>query len=162
MARSRKKTSAKLPIFVAAALVKGAVVVCGMAMFSGCGSVTKPFAVPSAPVPTNSVRESLAAYQGKVVILDFWATWCGPCRSEIPGFVELQNKFRDQGFTVIGISVDEEGPDKVKQFYQKFRMNYPVAMTDHQVEYLYGGVKELPTTFLIGRDGRIYQRIPGA
>ncbi len=109
----------------------------------------------------NGQKLSLADYKGKVVLLDFWATWCGPCRIEIPGFVQLQNKYRDQGFTVIGISMDD-GPEPVKEFYQEFRMNYPVALTDHKVDQLYGGVIGLPTTFVIGRDGRIYARHPGA
>ena len=109
----------------------------------------------------NGQKLSLADYKGKVVLLDFWATWCGPCRIEIPGFVQLQNKYRDQGFTVIGVSMDD-GPEPVKEFYQEFRMNYPVALTDHKVDQLYGGVIGLPTTFVIGRDGRIYARHPGA
>ena len=104
----------------------------------------------------------LADYKGKVVLLDFWATWCGPCRIEIPGFIELQNKYRDQGFTVIGISMDEGGPETVKEFYQEYKMNYPVALGTQTVSELYGGVYGLPTTFVIGRDGRIYSRHPGA
>jgi thiol-disulfide isomerase/thioredoxin len=121
---------------------------------------------PSAPdftlIELGGQKLRLADYRGKVVLLDFWATWCGPCRSEIPGFAQLQDKYRDQGFTVIGVSVDKDDPESVKEFYQKFKMNYPVALTDHKVEQLYGGVKSLPTTFLIGRDGRIYSRQPGA
>jgi peroxiredoxin len=110
----------------------------------------------------NGQKLSLADYKGKVVLLDFWATWCGPCRIEIPGFIELQNKYRDQGFTVIGISMDEGGPEVVKEFYQDYKMNYPVALGTQTVSELYGGVYGLPTTFVIGRDGRIYSRHPGA
>ncbi len=102
----------------------------------------------------------LKDYRGKVVLLDFWATWCGPCRIEIPEFVELQQRYRDQGLAVIGISMDDtEAP--VKSFYQEFKMNYPVAMGNVKLAELYGGIFGLPTTMIIGRDGRIYAKHVG-
>ncbi len=104
---------------------------------------------------------NLSDYKGKVVMLDFWATWCGPCRIEIPGFVELQKRYRDQGFSIIGISMDD-GPEVVREFYQQFKMNYPVALGDDKTGELYGGIFGMPTTFLIGRDGRIYAKHVGA
>ena len=104
---------------------------------------------------------NLADYKGKVVLLDFWATWCGPCRIEIPGFVEMQERYRSAGFAVIGISMDD-GPAAVPQFVREFRMNYPVAMGDARISELYGGVYGLPTAFIIGRDGRIYAKLEGA
>jgi thiol-disulfide isomerase/thioredoxin len=99
----------------------------------------------------------LKDFRGKVVLLDFWATWCGPCRIEIPGFVELQRKYREQGLAVIGVSMDD-GPQPVRQFYQQFHMNYPVVMGSDKMGELYGGILGLPTSFLIGRDGRIYAK----
>lgn len=104
---------------------------------------------------------NLADYRGKVVLLDFWATWCGPCRMEIPGFVQLQRQYESQGFQVIGISMDDSVPP-VLAFYKQFGMNYPVAMGNDKLGELYGGIIGLPTTFLIGRDGRIYDKVPGA
>ena len=104
---------------------------------------------------------NLADYRGKVVLLDFWATWCGPCRMEIPGFVRLQSQYGSQGFQIIGISMDDSA-SPVLPFYKQFGMNYPVAMGDAQLAALYGGIIGLPTTFLIGRDGRIYDKVPGA
>jgi cytochrome c biogenesis protein CcmG, thiol:disulfide interchange protein DsbE len=103
----------------------------------------------------------LADYKGKVVLLDFWATWCGPCRVEIPGFVEMQYRYASAGFSVIGISMDDD-PAAVPEFFREFRMNYPVAMGDAKLSLLYGGVYGLPTAFIIGRDGRIYAKHEGA
>ena len=103
----------------------------------------------------------LSAYRGKVLLLDFWATWCDPCREEIPHFVELQNKYRDQGLQIIGISMDD-GPAPVRDFYQRFHMNYPVGMGNAKIGELYGGVLGLPIAFLIGRDGRIEAKHIGA
>jgi thiol-disulfide isomerase/thioredoxin len=96
----------------------------------------------------------LSSYRGKVLLLDFWATWCAPCRDEIPHFVELQSKYADQGLQIIGVSMDD-GPEPVREFYRQFKMNYPVVMGNAKIGELYGGVLGLPIAFLIGRDGRI-------
>lgn len=103
----------------------------------------------------------LSSYRGKVVLLDFWATWCVPCREEIPSFVALQNKYRDKGLQIIGISMDD-GPAPVKDFYRQFHMNYPVVMGNAKTGELYGGVLGLPIAFVIDRDGRITAKHIGA
>ncbi len=94
-------------------------------------------------------------FDGKVVILDFWATWCPPCKAEIPGFVELQKQYGDKGLVVIGVSLDEQGPAVVKPFMKQFEMNYPVVMGDAKIVQAYGGIEGIPTTFIIDRSGNI-------
>lgn len=102
----------------------------------------------------------LASYRGNVVLLDFWATWCEPCRVEIPRLIEWQNKYGAQGLQILGISLDDDaGP--VREFYRQFKMNYPVAVGNARLAESYGGILGLPVSFLIGRDGRIYTRHGG-
>jgi len=97
----------------------------------------------------------LSDFIGKVVILDFWATWCPPCRAEIPGFVALQNKYADKGFTMIGVSLDRQGASVVKPFMRKFGMNYPVVIGDEKIVADYGEIEAIPTTFVIDRQGKV-------
>jgi len=97
----------------------------------------------------------LSDYKGKVVLLDFWATWCGPCRMEIPWFIELQREDKDRGLEVLGVSMDDNGWADVKPFLAEMKVNYRVVIGDDKTAEIYGGVDSLPTTFLIDRDGRI-------
>jgi len=119
-------------------------------------------AAPDFSLPQlNGQSLQLSDYRGKVVLLDFWATWCTPCREEIPHLVELQRKYRDQGLQIIGVSMDDS-PEPVREFYQRFQMNYPVVMGDAEIGERYGGVLGLPIAFVIGRDGRISVKHIGA
>jgi peroxiredoxin len=114
----------------------------------------------SLPTLTGETLD-LATYKGKVIFLDFWATWCDHCREQIPGFVELQSKYGDWGLRIIGISMDDEA-EPVRDFCRQFKLNYPVVMGNAKTGELYGGVLGLPIAFLIGRDGRIYKKHIGA
>lgn len=101
-------------------------------------------------------------FKGKVVVVDFWATWCPPCRVEIPGYVELQEKYGDDGFVIVGVSLDQQGPSVVKAFANANGINYPLVMGDEAVVSAFGGVEGIPTTFLIDRAGKIRDRKVGA
>ncbi|MFP5501938.1 MAG: TlpA disulfide reductase family protein [Candidatus Sericytochromatia bacterium] len=105
---------------------------------------------------------SLADFKGKVVILDFWATWCPPCREEIPDFIALQKQYRSQGLEIVGVSVDREGPSVVKKFGEEYGINYTSLMADDKVTAAYGGIRGLPTTFVIDRQGNIIKKYVGA
>jgi peroxiredoxin len=98
---------------------------------------------------------ALSDFKGKVVILDFWATWCPPCKAEIPGFVALQKQYAAQGLTVVGVSLDTAGASVVKSFMKNLGMNYPVVIGDEKIAADYGGVSAIPTTFVIDRNGNI-------
>ena len=109
----------------------------------------------------NGKPVSLSDFKGKVVILDFWATWCAPCVIEIPHFIELYEQYKDQGFAMVGISLDREGISVVKSFVRKYQINYPILMTDGQVDRVYGGITAIPTTFVIDSAGNIRQKYIG-
>jgi thiol-disulfide isomerase/thioredoxin len=102
---------------------------------------------------------TLADSRGKVILLNFWATWCGPCRAEIPSLIELQNRYKDR-LQIIGLA-DDDGPDVVKQVIDSEGINFPVAMLTDQVRFAYGGISALPTVFVINSDGRIVQKHVG-
>lgn len=103
----------------------------------------------------------LSDYRGKVVLLDFWATWCVPCRQGTPHLVALQTKYGSQGLQLIGLSMDDT-PEPVRDFSKQFQMNYPVVMGNADVGKLYGGVLGLPIEFLIDPTGRIYKKYIGS
>jgi peroxiredoxin len=102
-----------------------------------------------------------ASLKGKVVVVDFWATWCGPCVEEIPGYIALQKEHAKDGLVIIGVSVDRGSVEKVKQFVAKKGMNYLVGMGDDTLAEAFGGFDAIPTTFLIDRDGNIRHQKTG-
>jgi peroxiredoxin len=151
----------RLSVAVATALLVGCV-------FQGCSSA--PTEVKAASLKPGKDRHQapdftlkdadgktvhISDYKGKVVVLDFFATWCEPCKIEIPWFMEMERKNKDKGFEVLGVSMDDEGWEVVKPFMRDVGMNYRVLIGNDQTAQLYGGIDSLPTTFLIDREGKI-------
>jgi thiol-disulfide isomerase/thioredoxin len=104
---------------------------------------------------SNGFQVALADYKGKVVLLNFWATWCGPCKIEIPWFIEFNKTYKDRGFAVLGVALDDDGWKSVRPYLAEKKMDYPVVVGNDQVSQSYGGIDSLPTTFIINRDGRV-------
>ena len=118
------------------------------------------------PAPDFKVKDldgkdlSLEAAKGKVVLLNFWATWCGPCRAEIPSLIELQNRYKDR-LQIIGMVVDDDDENAIREFVKSEAINYPVALTTDQVRFAYGGIAALPTVFVINTGGRVVRKHVG-
>lgn len=141
----------------------------GALVLAGCSSLKeeepletriKPLTERQAAPPfelkdANGATATLADYKGKVVLFNFWATWCVPCRAEIPWFQEFDKKYKDQGFAVLGVSMDEEGWGIVKPYLEERKISYRIVIGDEHTSTMYGGIDALPTTFLIDREGKI-------
>jgi thiol-disulfide isomerase/thioredoxin len=142
----------------------------GLLLAASCGPVNLEEPESKAPVPAPNFNLSdlqgravqLTDFKGKVVLLDFWATWCAPCRSEMPMLQALHNQFRDRGFEVVGISVDEVDPEQVVPAYvKKAGFNYTQLLSDEKVQESYGPIRGIPTFLLIDREGKIRRRGTG-
>ena len=103
----------------------------------------------------NGAVVTPADYGGRVLLLNFWATWCVPCKAEIPWFQEFDKEFKDKGFAALGVSLDEEGWDVVKPYIEERKITYRMVIGSEEVSTMYGGIDSLPTTFIIDRDGKI-------
>jgi peroxiredoxin len=125
------------------------------------GSLLHQQAPQFARTDLNHQRIDLSAYRGHVVLLNFWATWCAPCQTEMPRFVEWQNQYRAAGLQIIGVSMDDDA-DQALALVRRRHLNYPVLMGDSELGLQYGGVLGLPVTFLIDRRGKVTARFKGA
>jgi thiol-disulfide isomerase/thioredoxin len=128
------------------------------------------------PAPDVTFKEMdgkdspLASYKGKVVLVNFWATWCEPCQVEIPWLIEMQQKYSPKGFTVLGVDVDDEDNKEVSSYVfkerfdvngQKLPMNYPILRGNDATAEKFGGLLGYPTSFLVSRDGKIVKKVQG-
>ena len=100
-------------------------------------------------------------FKGKALLVTFFATWCPPCRQEIPALIKLQEEFGEQGFSVVALSVDEGGPEIVAKLMEQAKINYPVLMADHSIAREFGGIAGIPTSFLVNKKGHVVKRYPG-
>lgn len=123
----------------------------------GYGTPAPDFTLQS--LDGSTVR--LSEFKGKAVLLNFWATWCGPCKIETPWLVELQNQYGAQGLQIVGVAMDDSGKDEIARFAKDMGMNYPVLLGKETVGEAYGGVPALPESFFVGRDGKIVDKIMG-
>jgi thiol-disulfide isomerase/thioredoxin len=143
-----------------------AVFLCFLCIPAGAQQPTIRFVRNPDPAPDfklNTLERkalSLADYKNKVVLLNFWATWCGPCRAEVPDLIELQNKYKDR-LQIIGLVVDDEDEAAIKKFAAEFGINYPVALATDAMRLEYGGIPALPTSFVLDAQGRIVQKHEG-
>jgi thiol-disulfide isomerase/thioredoxin len=156
-----------LGVVLALAIVSGASPSSPLCTFMSAGLRSVMPSAQAADVPSSSIAPAWTLkdvdgktvkssdFAGKVVILDFWATWCPPCKAEIPGFIELQKKYGNKGLVVVGVSLDEAGPTAVKPFMKQLGMNYHVLMADEKVVRDFGSFEGIPRTFVIDRKGDI-------
>ena len=131
---------------------------CLMASAAQAATKMPAFTLPS--VKDGAAVKS-SAYQGHAILINFFATWCPPCRKEIPDFIKLQKEYGPKGFIVIGISTDQGGASLVDKFAQKMEINYPVLLSDSETPAAFGGILGIPTSFLVNKEGNVVKRYDG-
>jgi thiol-disulfide isomerase/thioredoxin len=129
---------------------------------AACSADAKPAQLDFTVKDLNGKDVSLSSFKGKVILLNFWATWCGPCKAEIPSLIELQAQYGKDGLVVVGYSVDDEAP-KARAFAQEYKMNYPIVLGlgREDVQDAFGPMWGIPASFIISREGKVCQRHMG-
>jgi thiol-disulfide isomerase/thioredoxin len=122
-----------------------------------CDTPAKPAPLDFTLTDMDGKRVDLAAFKGRPLVLNFWATWCGPCKSEIPMFVAAEEKYRENGFTVLGVSVDDPAP-ALQKFAAEYKMNYPVLMANDGIQDAYGPIFAIPVSIFIKKDGTVCKK----
>lgn len=112
-------------------------------------------------IALDGTEVTLRDFEGKVLFLNFWATWCSPCRQEIPGFLEIYDKYKDEGMEILGVSLDLQGSDVVKPFAEKMKITYPLAMANNEIMQAYQPGPAIPATIIIDREGNIHNKHVG-
>jgi peroxiredoxin len=129
------------------------------AFFTGFSSGKDSPKAPNFKLKTADGKTiELSQLKGKTVVVNFWATWCGPCRAEIPGFIQVYEKYKSKGLEIVGISLDQGGWNDVKPFVKKYSITYPVVLGNNQVAKEYGNIDAIPTTFIVDKNGAIVDR----
>jgi len=152
---------------VVVAVIAAAMLYFGFHMARRSGSDAPAILGKTTPAPDFTLEKlnggnlKLSDLRGKAVLLNFWATWCGPCKIETPWLVEMQSQYGNQGLQVVGVAMDDSGKDEISKFAKDMGVNYPVLLGKEAVGEEYGGVPALPESFFIGRDGKIVDRIIG-
>ena len=154
-------------VLVVVALVVAVMLYAGFHMARRSGASSGPRIARSTMAPDFSLESldgksmKLSDLRGKAVLLNFWATWCGPCKIEMPWFVELQNQYGPQGFQIIGVAMDDGSKEDIAKFAKDMGVNYPILLGKEAVGDQYGGIPNLPESFFISRDGRVVDKIFG-
>src|SRR6202165_2642246 len=152
---------------VVVAFVVALMLYVGLHMARRSGRLSTPRITRSTVAPDFSLESlegktmRLSDFRGKAVLLNFWATWCAPCKIEMPWFVELQQKYGSQGLQIVGVAMDDSSKEDIAKFAKDMGVNYPVLLGKEAVGDAYGGVPALPESFFISRDGKIVDKIIG-
>ncbi|HOJ02385.1 MAG TPA: TlpA disulfide reductase family protein [Bacteroidota bacterium] len=129
-----------------------------MAAAAQVGKQAPPFSLEN----TEGKTVKLEDLKGKVIVLNFWATWCPPCRAEIPDFIKVYDKYKSKGVEILGVSLDHKGWEVVRPFVKSNKINYPVLLGDQRIAQAYGNIRSIPTTFIIDRKGKVVDQHVGA